>query len=122
INQSSIWSVRLASNPWRIDGEPQQLTIASGAEAQPSVANGSDGIARLALTTASTPANTHIWALPVRANEGKVTGEIERLTSSVVENQYASILADGSTLCSRPTGSGTRTLSSRTCEPAPKGS
>lgn len=26
INQSSIWSVRLASNPWRIDGEPQQLT------------------------------------------------------------------------------------------------
>ncbi|HJU42678.1 MAG TPA: protein kinase [Vicinamibacterales bacterium] len=98
INQSSIWSVRLASNPWRIDGEPQQLTIASGAEAQPSVANGSDGVVRLALTTASTPANTHIWALPVRANEGKVTGDIGRLTSSVVENQYASISTDGSTL------------------------
>jgi serine/threonine protein kinase/Tol biopolymer transport system component len=98
IDQSSIWSVRLASNPWRIDGEPQQLTIASGAEAQPSVARGPDGIARLALTTASTPGNTHIWALPVRANEGKVTGEMERLTSSVVENQYASISADGSKL------------------------
>jgi Tol biopolymer transport system component/tRNA A-37 threonylcarbamoyl transferase component Bud32 len=98
INQSSIWSVRLASNPWRIEGEPQQLTIASGAEAQPSVTNGSDGVVRLALTTASTPANTHIWALPVRADEGKVTGEIERLTSSVVENQYASISTDGSTL------------------------
>jgi Tol biopolymer transport system component len=98
INQSSIWRVRLASNPWRIDGEPQQLTIASSAEAQPSVARGSDGIARLALTTASTPGNTHIWALPVRANEGKVTGEIVRLTSSVIENQYASISADGSTL------------------------
>jgi len=98
INQSSIWRVRLASNPWRIDGDPQQLTIASGAEAQPSVARGPDGSARLALTTASTPGNTHIWALPVRADEGKVTGEMERLTSSVVENQYASISADGSTL------------------------
>jgi Tol biopolymer transport system component/tRNA A-37 threonylcarbamoyl transferase component Bud32 len=98
INQSSIWSVRLASSPWRIDGEPQQLTIASGAEAQPSVTRGPDGVARLALTTASTPGNTHIWAIPVRANEGKVTGEMERLTSSVVENQYASISADGSTL------------------------
>src|SRR4029434_7513722 len=93
INQSSIWRVRLASNPWRIDGEPQQLTIASSAEAQPSVARGSDGIARLALTTASTPGNTHIWALPVRANEGKVTGEPERLTTSLFENQYASISA-----------------------------
>jgi Tol biopolymer transport system component len=98
INQSSIWRVRLASNPWRTDGEPQQLTIASGAEAQPSVARGPDGIAHLALMTASTPGNTHIWALPVRVNEGKVTGQMERLTSSVVENQYASISADGNTL------------------------
>ncbi|HJZ74559.1 MAG TPA: protein kinase, partial [Vicinamibacterales bacterium] len=98
INQSSIWSVRLASNPWRIDGDPRQLTIASGAEAQPSVARGTDGTARLALTTASTPANTHIWALPVRVNEGKVTGEPERLTTSLFENQYASISADGGTL------------------------
>jgi len=98
IDQSSIWRVRLASNPWRINGKPQQLTIASGTESQPSVARGPDGIARLALMTASTPGNTHIWALPVRANEGTVTGEMERLTSSVVENQYASISADGSTL------------------------
>jgi Tol biopolymer transport system component len=98
INQSSIWSMRLASNPWRIVGEPRQLTIASGAEAQPTVARGTDRTARLALTTASTPGNTHIWALPVRANEGKVTAEPERLTTSLFENQYASISADGSRL------------------------
>jgi hypothetical protein len=96
INQSSIWSVRLVSSPWRIDGEPRQLTIASGAETQPSVALGSDGITRLALMTASAPGNTHVWALPVRA--GKVTGEAERLTANLFENQYASISADGSTL------------------------
>jgi Tol biopolymer transport system component len=96
INQSSIWSVRLASNPWRIEGEPRQLTIASGAETQPSVALGSDGITRLALMTASSPGNTHVYGLPVRA--GIVTGEAERLTANLFENQYASISTDGSTL------------------------
>jgi Tol biopolymer transport system component len=96
INQSSIWSVRLAPNPWRIQGEPQQLTIASGAETEPSVAHGSDGTARLALMTASTPGNRNVWALPVHA--GKVTGEPERLITNLFENQYASISTDGSTL------------------------
>jgi Tol biopolymer transport system component len=96
INQSSVWSVRLAADPWRIVGEPQQLTIASGAEAQPSVARGSDGTARLALMTASAPGNRHVWALPVRA--GTVTGDAERLTTGLFENQYASISTDGSTL------------------------
>src|SRR5262249_15435536 len=75
-----------------------QLTIASGAEAQPAVARGPDGVARLALATASAPSNTHIWALPVRANEGTIRGEAERLTANLFENQYASISADGSTL------------------------
>lgn len=40
--------------------------------------------------------NTHVRALPLRA--GKVTGEPERLTANLFENQYASISADGSTL------------------------
>lgn len=96
INQSSVWSVRLAADPWRIVGEPQQLTIASGAQTQPSVARGSDGTARLALMTASAPGNRHVWALPVRA--GTVTGDAERLTAGLFENQYASISPDGSTL------------------------
>jgi Tol biopolymer transport system component len=90
------------------------LTIASGAEAQPSVARGTDGTARLALTTASALGNTHIWALPVRANEGKVTGEPQRLTTSLFENQYASISADGGTLVFSSTGSGTYKCSFRT--------
>ncbi len=98
INQSSIWSVRLASNPWRVEGEPRQLTIASGAEAQPSVGRVADGTVRLALTTATTPPNMDIWALPIRANEGKVTGEVQRLTSTVIDKTYASISRDGSTL------------------------
>jgi Tol biopolymer transport system component len=96
INQSSVWHVRLAADPWRIVDEPQQLTIASGAETQPSVAYDSDGTARLALMTASAPSNRHIWALPVHA--GQVIGEPERLTTGLFENQYASISADGGTL------------------------
>jgi len=98
INQSSIWSVGLASSPWRVDGEPRQLTIASGAEAQPSAAVAADATTRLALTTASAPGNMDVWALPIRANEGKVTGDIRRLTSTVVDKTYASISRDGSTL------------------------
>jgi Tol biopolymer transport system component len=39
-----------------------------------------------------------IWALPIRANEGKVAGEVKRLTSTVVDKTYASISRDGSTL------------------------
>jgi len=96
INQSSVWRVRLAADPWRTLGEPQQLTIASGAETQPSVAYDANGTVRLALVTASVPSNRHVWALPV--DGGKVVGEPEPLTTGLFENQYASISADGSTV------------------------
>jgi Tol biopolymer transport system component/predicted Ser/Thr protein kinase len=95
INQSSIWSVRLSPNPWRIEGDPRSLTTATRAEAQPSMALAPDGTARLVLTTATTAANADIWALPVRPNEGRVTGEMQRLTSTVVSNSYPSISSDG---------------------------
>ncbi len=36
-----------------------------------------------------------IWALPVRANDGIVTGEMRRVTSTVVANTYPSISRDG---------------------------
>src|SRR5207249_1840668 len=77
ISQSSIWSVRLASNPWHINGDPRQLTVASGIEAQPSMALAADGHARLAL--ANTPGNLDIWAVPLRPNDGIVTGPIQQL-------------------------------------------
>jgi eukaryotic-like serine/threonine-protein kinase len=98
INQSSIWGLRLDTRSLRVNGEPWQLTIASGAEAQPAFARGSDGAARVALTTASTPANMDVWALPIVANEGRVSGELQRLTTTVVDKTYASISRDGSAL------------------------
>ena len=98
INQSSIWSVRLDTRSWRVNGEPSQLTIASGAEAQPAFARGADGTARVALTTASAPGNMDVWALPISANEGRVTGDVQRLTSTVIDKTYASISRDGSVL------------------------
>ncbi len=96
INQSSIWSVRIASNPWRIEGEPRQLTVATGVELQPSMAVAADGSARLALASATgATGNKDIWALPVRADEGSVTGELRRITATVVDNTYPSISRDG---------------------------
>ena len=62
------------------------------------MARAADGTARLALTTVTTPGNSDIWAVPVRPNEGKVTGEMQRLTTTVVENTDPSVSADGSRL------------------------
>jgi eukaryotic-like serine/threonine-protein kinase len=96
ITQSSIWSVRLGRDPWRIEGNPRQITVATGVETQPSMSTSADGSGRLVL--ANTTGNREIWALPVRASDGKVAGEMQRLTSSVVENTYPSLSPDGSLL------------------------
>jgi eukaryotic-like serine/threonine-protein kinase len=98
VDQSSIWSIRLRSDPWRLEGEPRQLTVASRIEAQPSLAAMTDGTIRLALTSRTSAGNADIWALPTQSNEGKVTGEMHRLTSTVVDNSYPSISRDGSRL------------------------
>jgi Tol biopolymer transport system component len=96
VNQSSIWSVHLAPNSWRIEGDPRQLTVATGVEAQPSMALAADGAARLAL--ANTRGNMEVWAVPVQANEGRVTGDTQRITTTVVDNTYPSVSSDGSRL------------------------
>jgi eukaryotic-like serine/threonine-protein kinase len=95
VDQSSIWSLRFATNPWRPAGDPRQLTVASRVEVEPSLARAADGTLRLALTSATRGGNSDIWALPVRANDGIVTGEMRRVTSTVVENTYPSISRDG---------------------------
>jgi Tol biopolymer transport system component len=95
VDQSSIWSVRFAPNPWRPAGDPRQLTVASRVEVEPSLARAPDGTIRLALTSATHGGNSDIWALPVRANDGIVTGEMRRVTSTVVTNTYPSISRDG---------------------------
>jgi eukaryotic-like serine/threonine-protein kinase len=96
VNQSSIWSVRLERDPWRVQGDPQQLTVASAVEAQPSMALADTSTGLVAL--ANTPGNMEIWTLPVRGNEGEVTGEMKRLTTTVVENTYPSLSVDGNRL------------------------
>jgi Tol biopolymer transport system component/tRNA A-37 threonylcarbamoyl transferase component Bud32 len=97
VNQSSIWSVHLVPNPWRIEGDPRQLTVATGVEAQPSMVLAADRTARLAL--ANTRGNMEIWAVPVQANEGRGTGDLQRVTTTTaVDNTYPSVSSDGSRL------------------------
>jgi Tol biopolymer transport system component len=83
-NQSSIWSLRLDPHSWRMSDKPRQITLGAGVESQPSMALPAQGSARLALATTSK--NPEIWALPVDANRGKVTGEMRRLTTTVASN------------------------------------
>jgi Tol biopolymer transport system component len=77
-----------------VEGEPRQVTVAAGVEVQPSMAVAGDGTARLALAT--TAGNQEIWALPLDPNRGKVTGELQRITSTVVTNVYPNASRDGS--------------------------
>ena len=87
--------MRLERDLWRVRGDPQ-LTVASGVEAQPSMALADTSTGLVAL--ANTPGNMEIWTLPVRGNEGEVTGEMKRLTTTVVENTYPSLSVDGNRL------------------------
>jgi hypothetical protein len=90
---SAIIDSRTARNSWILKRRDVGVVDRARLESEPSVARGSDGTTRLALMTASAPGNTHVWALPVHA--GRVTGEPERLTTNLFENQDASISTDG---------------------------
>ncbi len=70
-------------------GEPQRLTTGTTDEDSPSLSK--DGH----LVFASLAANPSLYELPLKANEGKPTGTVERLTSDEADNYAKSISEDG---------------------------
>ena len=74
-----------------MDSAPQQLTHGVS-EKQPSVAN--DG--RIAYV--SPDRNADIWAVPIDANKGKLTGEPEPVENSISDEGSPTVSADGSRL------------------------
>jgi len=53
-----------------------------------------DGAARLAFATTS--GSPHVWSVPADTNGGKVTGEIQRITSGVANHEYSNVSRNGS--------------------------
>ena len=91
-DHAELWRVRLSSS-WRMEGDPQRLTVGTGVDAQPSIAAGPEGAPNLVFTSSS--GNLDIWSLPVDANQGKVTGEMKRLTSNAAADTSPSVSSDG---------------------------
>jgi Tol biopolymer transport system component/predicted Ser/Thr protein kinase len=93
-----VFSARLgdSTNLWRLPldpanrkaGAPRRLTGGSGVELQPSEAGA-------AVAFASIEENIDIWKLPVDTARARVTGPLERLTTSAAPDVYPTASASG---------------------------
>jgi len=97
----NLWRVAISPQNWQITAAPQRLTFGTGLEAQPS----SDAEGHLVFSGLAE--NTDIWSLPMEANEGRVTGEMQRLTEDAAPDIHPYISANGKRLVFRSTRSGT---------------
>jgi len=104
----NLWQIPISPRTGRRAGEPQRLTSGSSLEAQPSVAAAAGG-SRL-LVFSSLNENIDIWALALDANQGKVRGELQRLTQDASAETRASLSADGKKLVFESNRSGNSDL------------
>jgi Tol biopolymer transport system component len=74
----NLWQVAVSPGKWIVAGSPRRLTSGAGPESQPSA----DSAGRVAFV--SHRKSSHIWRLPVLANEGKLAGELQQLTRGEV--------------------------------------
>lgn len=86
---SRLWTLHLAPNPWRVDGAPQRLTSAESDQRNPSL--GPDG----SVLFASRTQNIDVWTLPLDANTAAPKGPLTRLTSDPSIDQRPSLSRDG---------------------------
>ena len=80
----NVWQVGISPKTWKITDTPQRLTFGSGLEDNPSIAGSPDG--GLSLAFASLVESFNIWGLPIDADQGRVTGELLRLTQSAADD------------------------------------
>jgi serine/threonine protein kinase len=89
----NLWRIGISSKTWKVTGPPQRLTHSSSIEESPSVASLADGSLKIAFGSLSE--NSDIWALPVDADAGKVTGAVSQLTRDSAADIGASLSPDG---------------------------
>jgi Tol biopolymer transport system component len=87
-DSENLWEVSMSHGVWRISSAPRRLTSGTH-ESQPSVTAAD----RIAFSTANT--NTGVWSLPLQANEGRVTGELQEVTQGAIGNTFPTVSADG---------------------------
>jgi serine/threonine protein kinase/Tol biopolymer transport system component len=92
----NAWRVPISPKTWKITEPPQRVTFGSGWEDKPSIVSSPDG--GLHVVFASLLENFNIWGLPVNADQGRVTGVLQRLTQSAAEERNPALSLDGKRL------------------------
>jgi serine/threonine protein kinase/Tol biopolymer transport system component len=105
-DSTNLWQVSISPKTYQITGPLRRLTFGTSNEARPSVALGPQG--KLVLAFSSLTKSTGIWTLPLDANQGKVTGSLQRLTEGAAGEYFNSLSADGKKIAFVSSKSGTQ--------------
>lgn len=89
-DSTNVWQIRLSPG-LQTANAPERLSFGTGADIQPSLAGDR-------LVFASRSENVDLWSLPLAANEGRVVGELRRLTRTAASHNSPSLSANGKTL------------------------
>ena len=100
-DRTNLWRAQLSPSPWRIGGNPERLTTGID-EQQASISTA--GL----MVYSSGAVISNVWSLPIDANQAKVTGELQRVTSGDVQDDYPTISADGTKLAFMSNRSGNK--------------
>jgi dipeptidyl aminopeptidase/acylaminoacyl peptidase len=92
-DSTNLWRIGISPKTWKATGRPERLTSGATQEESPSAAPGLGGSIRIAF--ASISQNLDIWSVPVEPNQGKVTGEPQRLTRDVGADFHPALSPDG---------------------------
>jgi Tol biopolymer transport system component len=91
---TNLWRIAISPKMWKVTGPPQRLTSGTMIEQNPSAAFGPGGVVRLAF--AALNQNLAIWSLPIEPNQGRVTGELKRLSREAADDSFPGLSRDGS--------------------------
>ena len=97
---TNVWQLPISPQTYQATSNPERLTTGTGLEVFPALAGGQGRPLRLAF--ASMNENIDVWSLPFQGddgvNQGKVTGELRRLTQDAAPDIMPGLTRDGKTL------------------------
>ena len=103
-DSTNLWRIGLSADTFKVTGPPQRMTSGPTLEARPSLASGPGGSIRVAF--ASLSQNLSIWSLPIEPNQGKVVGELKRVTEDTADDFQPALSPDGARMVFVSTRSG----------------
>jgi len=103
-DSKNLWRVGISPNTLKVTGPPRRVTSGPTLEERPSLASDPGGSIRVAF--ASLSQNLSIWSLPIEPNQGKVVGELKRLTQDVADDFQPALSPDGAKMVFVSTRSG----------------